>query len=1072
MYRFFRESGIISVFLVIILVPCIAVSSMFVDISRVMLGKGAATSAADLALNSLMSNYDALLTELYGLVGSCQTIDQFYSESTELFVEALQSRELSTEDIDSLLGYTMSVFNNDEIKDLLALEVTGDTSKIITPVKDANLGNAVIIEDQIVEFMKYRGPIEITKGIIDRLQKGNVAEALGGVNENEDLIEDKEEFADAADDLSRQLYYLDKKIKAYEKKTPDRNKIKTMCSDMEKYRELYREINFNLVAYLHNTSGLSEFSRYTITLNNYKNTYKKGTNYFEDVNNGMYSIKVDNEDGTVIYYIEQEDMQARINDLKTKKQDFINAKNAVINAVGTDLINANVGTGENQTNPIQWWKAVASKISSSYSTFQTEAKDMLKSYAKLLVVYEECEIAETYKVLWETQDKAACEKILNDVKSDHGNYLVSGRVNNSDNYLKLVNKYESVSRNSSYQNLKNSSALKLSNGKTINTTVSEISTSLKDYRKNLVETMGIIDEIVDGDGWLAKYKGLDNLKTYVKTYNKKLTDWESTAESTDSTMAEEDLQEISIHEDKYGAVTEQSVTQLKNRFLNIKSQMQEIVDAIDGMTYGGEKIRTIDSYTDVYENVKGKIGTVPLSNSEIKTKAETLFKDNFVPYSANKAAVLTLSHINDLNYSPVLTENEPSLYTFIKEEFKNQTVSEEDAESKTDEVDGKEDEADSKDKENNAGKGRTSEVSTDNINDESSADTFPSGFGGATYGFSDSLTGLISVVKNLVTGNATTIRDDIYLTEYCMDMFSYATYVNEGKRSLYQDKNPNANILYSNRNTTYMTAEITGNKDTEGTWLSEAKWDTYNQSLTNRMINETNNHAFGAEVEYILFGGTNEQSVKDAYSNIFAFRYILNFASAMQYYWGGKTSTGQAVNWTATAISSATSGIVPAILIKVIIIGLLTLAETDHDLDILQAGLSVPIYKADEDWCYSFPKGDSFSFKDNKNEDKGLDKFGLYYSDYMYLFLLMGFQGDTKSAMCKRIGDVIQVNMRIASAKKNYSLKKSIVYFNLTASVKVKPLMLDLSYAEDYANNPKNDETLFTIKVNETRGYS
>ncbi len=334
------------------------------------------------------------------------------------------------------------------------------------------------------------------------------------------------------------------------------------------------------------------------------------------------------------------------------------------------------------------------------------------------------------------------------------------------------------------------------------------------------------------------------------------------------------------------------------------------------------------------------------------------------------------------------------------------------------------------------------------------------------------MTGLISVVKNLVTGNATTIRDDIYLTEYCMDMFSYATYVNEGKRSLYQDKNPNANILYSNRNTTYMTAEITGNKDTEGTWLSEAKWDTYNQSLTNRMINETNNHAFGAEVEYILFGGTNEQSVKDAYSNIFAFRYILNFASAMQYYWGGKTSTGQAVNWTATAISSATSGIVPAILIKVIIIGLLTLAETDHDLDILQAGLSVPIYKADEDWCYSFPKGDSFSFKDNKNEDKGLDKFGLYYSDYMYLFLLMGFQGDTKSAMCKRIGDVIQVNMRIASAKKNYSLKKSIVYFNLTASVKVKPLMLDLSYAEDYANNPKNDETLFTIKVNETRGYS
>lgn len=1066
MYRFFRESGIISVFLVIILVPCIAVSSMFVDISRVMLGKGAATSAADLALNSLMSNYDALLTELYGLVGSCQTIDQFYSESTELFVEALQSRELSTEDIDSLLGYTMSVFNNDEIKDLLALEVTGDTSNIITPVKDANLGNAVIIEDQIVEFMKYRGPIEITKGIIDRLQKGNVASALGDVNENQDLTDAKEDFADAADDLSRQLYYLYKKINAYEKKAPSRDDLKNMSTNLTKYKGLYREINYNFVAYLHNTSGLSEFSRYTITLNNYKNTYKKGTNYFEDVNNGMYSIKVDNEDGTVTYYIEQEDMQARINDLKTKKQDFINAKNAVINAVGTDLINANVGTGDNQTNPIQWWKAVASKISSSYSTFQTEAKDMLKSYAKLLVVYEECEIAETYKVLWETQDKAACEKILNDVKSDHGNYLVSGRVNNSDNYLKLVNKYESVSRNSSYQNLKNSSALKLSNGKTIGATVGEISSSLTEYRNQLTKTIKIINQIIDGDED-GDYKGLDNLSTYVTAYNTELTDWNSVASGKPSSnqMAQSDKTEIQNHKAKYGDITEQSVTQLKNRFSNIKSQLQDVVDAIDGMKYGGEELRNITNYTDAYENIKNKIGTVPLKNSEISSKAETLFKDNFTPYSANKdAAVVTLANIENKDYSPVLTENEPSLYTFVKKEFANMKVSEEEAESKVDEVDGKEDEADSKDKQNNAGEGRTSGVSTDNINDESSADTFPSGFTGAAYGFSDSLTGLVNVVKNLVTGNATTIRDDIYLTEYCMDMFSYATYVNEGKRALYQKQNPEANVLYSTRESTYMTAEITGNKDTEGTWLSEAKWDTYNQSLTNRMINDANNHAFGAEVEYVLFGKGNEDSVKKAYSNIFAFRYILNLASCMQYFWSDTTIQG-----IAAALSAATSGIVPTIFIKVVLLALLAIAETSHDLDVLQAGLSVPIYKTKEDWCFVLTGGWS---TDGSAVDKGLDKFGLYYSDYMYLFLLMGFQGDTKSAMCKRIGDVIQVNMRIASAKKDYSLKKSIVYFNLTASVKVKPLMLDLSYAEDYANNPKNDETLFTIKVNETRGYS
>ncbi len=1071
MYRFFRESGIISVFLVIILVPCIAVSSMFVDISRVMLGKGAATSAADLALNSLMSNYDALLTELYGLVGSCQTIDQFYSESTELFVEALQSRELSTEDIDSLLGYTMSVFNNDEIKDLLALEVTGDTSKIITPVKDANLGNAVIIEDQIVEFMKYRGPIEITKGIIDRLQKGNVASALGDVNENQDLTDAKEDFADAADDLSRQLYYLYKKINAYEKKAPSRDDLKNMSTNLTKYKGLYREINYNFVAHLHKSDHLTQFTRYTISnksLNeNYINQYKKGSSYFENERNNLYSTKVDNGDGTYTYYIDQEDMQRLIKDLKTEKDEFISAKNAVIDAVGTELIEADVGTGANQTNPIQWWKTVRTKIGDPYAIFKQKAKDMVTAYAKLLAAGE-CEIEESYKnSIWMTQDKKAYDEIIGNVKSDYGNYLASAKNNPSDKYHKLVGKYESVSKDYSY--LKNSSTLELSNKKTIGATVGEISSSLTEYRNQLTKTIRIINQIIDGDED-GDYKGLDNLSTYVTAYNTELTDWNSVASGKPSSnqMAQSDKTEIQNHKAKYGDITEQSVTQLKNRFSNIKSQLQDVVDAIDGMKYGGEELRNITNYNDAYENIENKIGTVPLKNSEISSKAETLFKDNFTPYSTNKdAAVVTLANIENKNYSPVLTENEPSLYTFVKEEFSDMTVSEEDAEKATEEADNKEKESDSKDKQNNAGEGRTSGVSTDNINDESSADTFPSGFTGAAYGFSDSLTGLISVVKNLVTGNATTIRDDIYLTEYCMDMFSYATYVNEGKRALYQKQNSGAEILYSTRESTYMTAEITGNKDTEGTWLSEAKWDTYNQSLTNRMINDANNLAFGAEVEYVLFGKGNEDSVKKAYSNIFAFRYILNLASCMQHFWGNSV-----VNGTATGLSGLTGGIVPAILIKVIMLALITIAETTHDLDILQAGLSVPIYKAKDDWAYSFPGGSSWSLSDTIDHDAGVKKFGLYYSDYMYLFLLMGFQGDTKSAMCKRIGDVIQVNMRIASAKKDYSLKKSIVYFNLTASVKVKPLMLDLSYAEDYANNPKNDETLFTIKVNETRGYS
>ena len=54
-----RERGAVSVFLVIILVPCMLVASIFVDVGRVYLSKSMAESAADMALNSLMTQYDA-----------------------------------------------------------------------------------------------------------------------------------------------------------------------------------------------------------------------------------------------------------------------------------------------------------------------------------------------------------------------------------------------------------------------------------------------------------------------------------------------------------------------------------------------------------------------------------------------------------------------------------------------------------------------------------------------------------------------------------------------------------------------------------------------------------------------------------------------------------------------------------------------------------------------------------------------------------------------------------------------------------------------------------------------------
>ena len=63
------------------------------------MSKSMAASASDLALNSLLTNYDADLKEWYGIVASCQNVDEFYQASAQLFLRTLSSQGLSDDEI-------------------------------------------------------------------------------------------------------------------------------------------------------------------------------------------------------------------------------------------------------------------------------------------------------------------------------------------------------------------------------------------------------------------------------------------------------------------------------------------------------------------------------------------------------------------------------------------------------------------------------------------------------------------------------------------------------------------------------------------------------------------------------------------------------------------------------------------------------------------------------------------------------------------------------------------------------------------------------------------------------------
>ena len=122
----------------------------------------------------------------------------------------------------------------------------------------------------------------------------------------------------------------------------------------------------------------------------------------------------------------------------------------------------------------------------------------------------------------------------------------------------------------------------------------------------------------------------------------------------------------------------------------------------------------------------------------------------------------------------------------MKEEFSN--VDDSEVKKKKEEVDGKKDEADA---EKAKTEQRTKDVSGTNIYGGSyTGSQFPSGLDkGSPFKLGESFIQNISgIVNSLVNGSFSNIRDSLYSTEYVMDMFSYATYNNEGKYNLYKSK--------------------------------------------------------------------------------------------------------------------------------------------------------------------------------------------------------------------------------------------------------------------------------------------
>lgn len=353
-------------------------------------------------------------------------------------------------------------------------------------------------------------------------------------------------------------------------------------------------------------------------------------------------------------------------------------------------------------------------------------------------------------------------------------------------------------------------------------------------------------------------------------------------------------------------------------------------------------------------------------------------------------------------------------------------------------------------------------------------DTINKTFGNTTF-----FNSFVSLLKNLTGGNFESIRDNLYLSTYIMEMLSYSTIDNEGRYDILKDQGFDVSTL---------TKENMDDKynSVNDKWNSDEYKDYFNKSLTNKRLCKENNAAYGCELEYILYGHeNNNENINAAYGQIYEIRYVLNLISAFENFWNYDSATGKMINTVAKTISLATGSVVPAVAIKAVLIALITVFETANDMNRLEAGFMVELYKSEAKlWQVSLDFGEKTEIGEKSisgmlnsiqakfgNFTNSCDN-GLRYSDYLCIFVICGMQSNIGESMTLRCADVVQANMRKITKDSGYKLENSKTYFELDSKLKVDPLLITLPLYSDYTDLYDSSSTDWcTYNIKTIRGY-
>lgn len=185
--RFFcgKNRGAISVFLTLILVPVLIFSGIIVDISRLYAAKTVISGVGDLTMNAALARYDKQLKDSYGLITMA---DDPSSPSMKTYLE--QSF------LESCNASALKDTKSTDLHSMIQLEL-GTEGVEVQGVKNSSLADTQVLQQQILEYMKFRAPVYMVSDILEKFKKM----PLKNMNEKKDYIEAKTDYAKKAKEL-------------------------------------------------------------------------------------------------------------------------------------------------------------------------------------------------------------------------------------------------------------------------------------------------------------------------------------------------------------------------------------------------------------------------------------------------------------------------------------------------------------------------------------------------------------------------------------------------------------------------------------------------------------------------------------------------------------------------------------------------------------------------------------------------------------------------------------------------------------------------------------------------------